>query len=120
MELQVARICCISYRDPLLWVVVGPLSVIAFLFGWRLVQWTVASGRLRWPLRLFGLLLGAVTSVVVAMLLLPCLSLLLSSGRDSICTHFVKPALLLPFLSSVTGAVWSASRTVARTSVSAS
>ena len=111
MALHIPTISCINYREPLLWVVLAPLSLLTFLLGFRLVPWTAAARLVRWPLRVIGVLLLAGGGIVLGTLALASLSLVVSGGQGQFCTHFVRPAFLLPGLSALTGMAWSTWRT---------
>ena len=110
MEMHFSTIYCISYREPLLWVVVIPLSSLELLIGFGLARWTTGSGLLRWPLRVFGVLLLTATGIALGIIGVGSLPLLLSGGERQFCTHFVRPALLLPGLFALVGVTWSSAR----------
>ena len=110
MELQPYAIACINYREPLLWVVMVPLSFLALVVGRRLVPWTAAARLLRWPLRIGGVLFLAIAGVVLGSMALAFLPLLLSGGQEQFCTHYVRHALLLPGVSAVAGIIWASAR----------
>ena len=105
MTFRTASICCINYREPLLWVVVLPLSALALILGRAWVHWTLSARLARWPLRIFAVVLTGLSGVFLATIALSSLPLLLSRGEVMYCTHFVRPVLLLPAFSAVLGAV---------------